>query len=129
MASSYDYAHNPTAQGNFESWQQIINLYSLEQPGNAQNAPAIPQPETGILIQKQPLTPQQGSAFKPQQDTNPQAPQVEQGATQAEIQMSQPMHDPTSSDEDAGLAPWFGWIATIVIVVFLAWKFFKRSDG
>lgn len=46
---------------------------------------------------------------------------------QAVTEMAQPLHDPSNSSEDAGLAPYLGVIATIVIVGFLGWKFFKSK--
>ena len=45
----------------------------------------------------------------------------------AAANMTQPMHAPTDANEDAGLAPYLGVIATIIIVAFLGWKFFKSG--
>ncbi len=62
---------------------------------------------------------------------NPEAAQSgnQYAQSQAEIAMSKPLQPPANPNEDAGLAPYFGGITTILVLAFLIWKFTKRSGS
>lgn len=51
------------------------------------------------------------------------------GQDQAAIEMSKPLHEPTDKNEDAGLAPWFGFGTLAVLAVIGIYLWLKRPKG